>query len=320
MRRWPKNPILTRDNIPSIPPQLVDVSSVFNPGAVRFGDKYLLMLRVQNRGRETFFLTAESDNGVDFSVSNEIVRLRGIEKIKQTIYHCYDARITRLDGHYHIMFAMDMEDGCRLGLAATEDFEQFDFLGICSDEDNRNGVLFPEKIGGRYLRLDRPNLHSTAGNPATGSAIFLSESDNLLIWQTAAPLLYGRFHYWDELIGAGPPPIKTREGWLCIYHGVATHFASANIYQAGVFLLDLEDPSKVLARGRYNILEPRESYELTGQVPNVVFPSGAIAKQVDSEGFAMPNSEVLIYYGAADTAVGLATATIAELIADARLE
>ncbi|HEY3296509.1 MAG TPA: glycoside hydrolase family 130 protein [bacterium] len=319
MRRWPKNPILTRNSIPSLSPHLVDVSSVFNPGAVLFNGQVLLMLRVQNRGRETFFLTARSTNGHDFTVSPRMVHFRGLEQVKETIFHCYDARITRLGDDYFILFAMDMEDGCRLGLAKTVDFESFDFLGICSENDNRNGVLFPEQIGGRFLRLDRPNRVQLAGGPVSGSAICLSESDDLLHWKPVAPLLDGRFHYWDELIGAGPPPIKTREGWLCIYHGVATHFASSNIYQAGVFLLDLHDPSKLLARSRYNILEPREPYELTGQVPNVVFPSGAIVKHADTEGFADPSSEVLVYYGAADTAVGLAVTTIEELLSDARM-
>ena len=127
-------------------------------------------------------------------------------------------------------------------------------------------------------------------------------------------MISGRLHYWDELIGAGPPPIKTRKGWLQIYHGVALHLSNAHIYQAGAMLLDLEDPTKVLGRGKYNILEPRESYELMGQVPNVVFPSGAIAEKVDSDGFADPKSEVLIYYGAADTSVCLAFSTIEELL------
>jgi len=124
----------------------------------------------------------------------------------------------------------------------------------------------------------------------------------------------GSPRYWDELIGPGPPPVKTRAGWLLIYHGVATHFASVNIYQAGAALLDLADPRIVLARSRDNILEPREPYELSGQVPNVVFPSGMIVEEYDDEGYARPDSLVRLYYGAADTCVGLAETTIQELI------
>ncbi len=128
----------------------------------------------------------------------------------------------------------------------------------------------------------------------------------------------GRPHYWDELIGPGPPPVKTRHGWLLVYHGVATHFRSVNIYQAGAALLDLEDPTRVLARTGDNILEPRETWELTGQVPNVVFPGGLTVDHLDDEGFAPDEAEVRIYYGAADTAVGLAQTTIGELVAACR--
>ncbi|MDZ7260603.1 MAG: glycoside hydrolase family 130 protein [candidate division KSB1 bacterium] len=314
MHRYPGNPIITRKDIPDIPPHLVDVTSVFNPGATRFNGKYVLMLRVQNRGRETFLMMAASDDGIHFQIENKVVQLSGLENIKEPIYHCYDPRITLLDSVYYIMFAMDMESGCRLGLAKTLDFQSFEFLGIVSTDDNRNGVLFPEKINGKYVRLDRPNKVQLEGGPVSGNSICLSTSDDLLHWEFAGMVISGRSHYWDELIGAGPPPIKTEAGWLQIYHGVATHFASSNIYQAGVMLLDLHDPSKVIARGKYNILEPRELYELTGQVPNVVFPSGAIVEQTDSRGFAKMTSRVNVYYGAADTCIGLAYATVDELI------
>lgn len=314
MNRHPQNPILTRRDIPNIPPHLIDATSVFNPGAVKFKDKYLLMLRVQSRSRETFFIMAESSNGVDFKARKEIVQFNGIEKVKEKIYHIYDARITKLEEKYYIVFAMDMEGVCKLGLATTNDFQSFEFLGIISDEDNRNGVLFPEKVNGKYLRMDRPNIVQKESGPKSGNTIWLSESNNLINWRAKAPLISGRFHYWDEFIGSGPPPVKTREGWLHIYHGVATHFQSANIYQAGVMLLDLNNPTKVIGRCRGNILEPRELYELVGQVSNVVFPTGWIIEKYDKDGFALPESEVKVYYGAADTVVGLATTTIHELI------
>jgi len=314
MKRHPNNPIISRKDIPDISPQLVDVSSVFNPGSIQFEDKYILLLRVQNRGRETFFLKAVSENGINFEISKKIIHFSGIEKISEKIYHCYDPRITQIGNIFYIMFAMDMDSGCVLGLAKTQDFEFYEFLGITSNEDIRNGVLFSEKINGKYMRLDRPNKSIVDGGVASGNTIMLSESDDLLNWRSVAPLINGRYHYWDELIGSGPPPIKTGKGWIQIYHGVATHFASSNIYQAGVMLLDLKNPSKVIGRGKYNILEPREIYELTGQVPNVVFPSGAIAEKVNQNGFAELDSEVFVYYGAADTCVGLAIYTIDELI------
>jgi len=312
--RCERNPILTRNDIPAVSPHLTDVTSVFNPGAIKFNGEYLLMLRVQSRSRETCLQIARSPDGVRFTVSKEIVHFKGIEKVQKRIYHMYDARITRLEDANYIMFALDMDDGCQLGLGVSADFRSFEFLGITSTEDIRNGVLFPEKVGGTYLRMDRPNKARLEGGPTTGSTIWLSESDDLLHWRPRAPLMSGRFHYWDEFIGSGPPPVKTRQGWLHVYHGVAGHFGSSNIYQAGVMLLDLHDPSKVIGRSRCNILEPRELYELAGQVPNVVFPSGMIVESYDGEGFAQPESQVNIYYGAADTVVGLATATVQDLL------
>lgn len=319
MKRHPKNPIITRKDVPEIYPQLVDVTSVLNPGAVKFNDKFHLMLRVQNRGRETFFMLAESTDGINFKIRKKIIEFKGIEKIQKKIFHIYDARITEIEDKYYIMFAMDMEQGCFLGLAETRDFEFFEFLGIVSTDDNRNGVLFPEKINGRYIRLDRPNKFEIESGQTTGTTIVLSESEDLLNWNPVEKVISGRFHYWDELIGAGPPPVKTRQGWLQVYHGVATHLASIFIYQAGVMLLDLKNPARVIGRCPYNILEPREIYELTGQVPNVVFPSGMIIEKYDSEVFAEPNSRVFIYYGAADTSVCLATTTINELINFAKM-
>ncbi|NOX87492.1 MAG: glycosidase [Calditrichaeota bacterium] len=314
LKRHGANPILTRTDIPDIPPDLIDVSSVFNPGAVKIDDSYLLLLRVQNRGRETFILKAISSDGIHFSVDAEPVHFKGIEKLKQNVYHVYDPRITYLNGTYYIMFAMDADNGCLLGLARTENFEEYEFVDIVGHGDIRNGVLFPEKVGGKYLRFDRPNRRSLEGGPTSGSEIFLSESDDLIRWKEIGPVISGRFHYWDETIGSGPPPIKTSEGWLHIYHGVAHHFGSASIYQAGAILTDLNDPLKVLARTRQNILEPREMYELTGQVPNVVFPSGLVCEDFGDHGIARNGAELKIYYGAADTTVGLAVCTVAEII------
>lgn len=314
LKRHQKNPIITRKDIPDLPPHLVDVSSVFNPGAIKFNGQYILLLRVQNRGRETFTLKAISQDGIHFQVEKYPIHFKGIEQVKEKIYHVYDPRLTMIDGVCYIMFAMDMDDGCKLGLAQTKNFESFEFMGIVGTGDVRNGVLFPEKVGGKYLRLERPNRQALSGGIMTGTEIWLSSSDDLLHWKEEGPVMSGRFHYWDETIGSGPPPIKTREGWLHVYHGVAHHFGAASIYQAGAVLLDLNDPQKVLARTKQNILEPRELYELTGQVPNVVFPSGMICEAYDQQGFSLNEAELKVYYGAADTVVGLATTTVQDLI------
>jgi beta-1,4-mannooligosaccharide/beta-1,4-mannosyl-N-acetylglucosamine phosphorylase len=312
--RSPLNPILARTDVPDVLPDFADVTSVFNPGAALENGRTLLMLRVQSRGRRTALVMARSDDGARFEVSHSPVRFRGIERVAETLHHVYDPRLTFLDGAWHVMFAADTDSGCKLGVARTSDFERFDFLGLGAHEDIRNGVLFPERIGGRYARLDRPNRPQSGGDPASGEEIWLSTSDDLVDWTPERPVLSGRRRSWDERIGSGPPPVKTERGWLHIYHGVATHFASVSIYQAGVVLLDLDDPSRVVARGRNNILEPREPYEQVGQVPNVVFPSGMVVERFDARGFARPDSPVRVYYGAADTCVGLATTTVAGLL------
>jgi beta-1,4-mannooligosaccharide/beta-1,4-mannosyl-N-acetylglucosamine phosphorylase len=315
LQRYRHNPLITRRNIPETRPCLVDVSSVFNPGAVKFDDRYLLLLRVQNRGRETLLLKAVSVDGIRFSIDDAPVHFQGIEGVLQDIYHLYDPRITRIGDTYYIVIAMDMDAGCHLGIANTDDFTIYRFLGIISIEPGRNGVLFPEKVHGSYVMLARPN-RTKGGNHEShsGDTICLYRSDDLLKWRRSAEVMQGRPHYWDELIGSGPPPVKTREGWLHIYHGVATHRGHCNIYQAGVVLLDLDDPAVVAARSRYNIMEPRESYEMSGQVPNVIFPSGMIVEEYDDEGFAQEKSMVRIYYGAADTSVCLVETTVCELI------
>lgn len=308
------NPILTGRDIPSMPPHLVDPSSVFNPGATRVGDRVVLLLRVQSRGRRTFLVPAESEDGRDFRVRDRIVRIEGLDAEAEGILHVYDPRITRIDDEWLVMFAADTETGCRLGVARTRDFERFTLVGIGTEPDVRNGVLFPVRFDGRYRRLDRPNRIRLADGPTTGNEIVLSESEDLVRWRPLGTVMRGRLRYWDERIGAGPPPLRTRRGWLLVYHGVATHFAGANIYQAGVALLDLEDPRRVIGRSRDNILEPRKLYEQVGQVPNVVFPGGLVVDGEDADGFAPEEARVFLYYGAADTCVCLAQSTVGRLL------
>ena len=313
------NPIITRNDVPDLGVHLRNVSSVFNPGAVKMNHTYHLMLRVQNRARETFLMMADSSDGINFTVRPELVNFKGIEQIDLEVYHIYDPRITRIDDIFYILFAIDTSEGTKLGLAKSDDLINFDFIDIVSQEDNRNGVLFPELINGYYARLDRPNIvkHDSV---MSGNFICLSFSKDMKNWERESIIIEGRPHYWDELIGAGTPPIKTKDGWLIVYHGVATHFSSSNIYQAGVFILDLDDPSKVLARSKYNILEPRKDYELMGQVPNVVFPSGIIVEDSDASGFASENSQIKIYYGAADTSICLAEIELSQLVRMAKNE
>jgi len=319
LRRATVNPILTRADVPAMD-GLFDPSSVFNPGAVEHGGRVHLMLRVQARSRATSLVLASSVDGRRFEVDDRPVVFEGLEREPRTLHHVYDPRLTRVDDGVVVLFAADMDDACRLGVArsvAPHDLRAdggFEFLGF-TDWPSRNGVLFPERIDGRWCRLERPNLVTDDGGVATGDAVRLAWSDDLVTWELDETVLFeGRWRYWDELIGPGPPPLRTSAGWLCLYHGVATHFASANIYQAGAVLLDASDPRRVIGRTWDNLLEPREPYELTGQVPNVVFPSGAVVRGLEPGAAAADGDEVLVYYGAADTCVGLAMGQVGELV------
>jgi beta-1,4-mannooligosaccharide/beta-1,4-mannosyl-N-acetylglucosamine phosphorylase len=319
VKRHPDNPILTRADIPPVSPRVTDVSSVFNPGAFLDDGRYMLLLRVQTRGRDTVTMMAESDDGVRFAVRPELLTIEGLDVERERIFHVYDLRVSPIGDGVYVTFAADTAGGCRPGVARLRDGRRLELVGLDRDLDVRNTVLFPDKVGGRYLRLERPNDVALESGVTSGGAIRLAESDDLVTWRALGPVLAARPRYWDELVGSGPPPVRTREGWLHVYHGVARHFAAANVYQAGVCLLDLHDPSRLVARGRNNVLEPREPWELAGQVPNVVFPSGWIVERRDDEGFAPPESPVKLYYGAADTCVGLAETTVGALLEACRV-
>ena len=320
MRRSALNPILTREDIPDVPGVLHDVSSVFNPGAISTEDGVSLVLRVQTRGRETVWMRAASADGARFVVEPRVIEVEGLDQVGERVYHAYDARLTRIEDEVYAVFACDTDGACRLAVARTRDLEHFELVSYDTAKDARNGVLFPARIGGRYLRLERPNQQALPEGVTSGDRIHLAASDDLVLWQDAGPVMEGRLHYWDERIGSGPPPIRVAEGWLHVYHGIATHFAAANLYQAGVVILDADDPSRVLARSRENVLEPREPYEQIGQVPGVVFPTGWTVEGVYTDEVAEPQARVRLYYGAADTCVGLAETTVGDLVRACREE
>ncbi len=262
--------------------------------------EYILLLRVEDlRGRSVFAL-ARSDDGYHFSVEPEpVMEPSDVEPFKTYEKRgIEDPRITEIDGIYHIMYTAYSEYGPCLALATTLDFKTFTRFGIISEPDNKDGVLFPKKIGGRYARLDRP--HSALGN------MWLSYSDDLRMWGDSRVVMTGCGGRWDcDRIGASAPPIETPEGWLEIYHGVKMT-SGGPVYRLGVALLDLEDPSIVLVRSAIPILSPREYYERIGDVGNVVFSCGTIAHG--------HNGNLMVYYGAGDTCICVGTTSVEELI------
>lgn len=293
LKRHPANPIIQPAQMP------VPCSSVFNCGAVRVGSEILLLLRVEDMARENHFHVARSQDGVHFQVEKQPIEypLRDVEK--RCLENRFDMRITPLEGSYYVTHASWLGGyGSCIGTARTQDFKHFEPFGELSVPSNRNAALFPDKIKGRYARLERPQNTDGSGR------IWVSYSPDLLYWGQARPVELPITAWSRAKAGAGAIPIKTEQGWLCIYHATAKNCATENYY-LGVMLLDLEQPEKVIAAPREFILQPEMPYECMGQVPNVVFTNGAIVTD---------ESIVNIYYGGADTRICLAQASLDELV------
>lgn len=292
--RWEGNPVLTLKDIP------FRCNTVFNGTPVKLGDEYLILLRVEGQQGYSFFALARSKDGYSFEVDPEPVLLPEREGYWGR-YECggiEDPRATWIDGAYHVMYTACGDYGHRIALAKTQDFRTFERIALVSEPGNKDGVLFPEKINGQYVRLDRP-IGMEIGS------IWISYSNDLYSWGNSRALITPRGGFWDSFrIGASAPPFRTDHGWLEIYHGVKMTSAGP-IYRAGTVLLDGDDPSKVVARCSVPLLSPREPYERIGDVPNVVFACGAIVE---------PNGIVRMYYGAADTCVCVAMAPLDEII------
>ena len=193
--------------------------------------------------------------------------------------------------------------GPTIGVGYTNDFETFYQLDNAFLPFNRNGVLFPRKVGGKYLLLSRPsdNGHTPFGD------IYLSREPGPDPLGPPPPRhgAHGPWTWESTKIGAGPTPIETPEGWLLIYHGVLTS-CNGFVYSMGAALLDLDQPWKVIARSRDYLISPQVPYEQVGDVPNVVFPCAALLDR--------PTGRLTVYYGGADTVVCLAHCYLPELV------
>ena len=291
--RYERNPILAPRTMP------VECSAVFNAGAVRFQGQYLLLLRVEDYAREVRFHVATSRDGVNFTVNPEPIRYppNPLEKALGT--YRFDMRITPLEDWYYVCHAIWITGlGCMIGIGRTRDFVDFEPVAHGSVPSNRNAALFPEKIRGRYARLERPYDEGGSGR------LWVNYSPDLRHWGDGAPVAIPTTTWNWRKTGAGIVPIKTPEGWLEIYHATAKTCSTENYY-LGVVLLDLEDPAKVIRASRKFLLQPEEIYECVGQVPNVVFTCGAIVAD---------DGRLNVYYAGADTCVCLARTSVTELL------
>ena len=213
-----------------------------------------------------------------------------------------DARITKIDGRYYFTYVAVSHHGVTTALAGTKDFETFERYGTIFHVENKDVVLFPEKIAGQYAALHRPNC----ATPYTAPEMWLASSPDLIHWGQHEPFMAGESSWETGRIGAGTPPIKTDQGWVEIYHGNDKNVGDEGVgmYSAGVLLLDLENPQKILRSSRGVVLKPETEYEREGFVPNVLFPTGV----VDC------GETWLIYYGAADTCTAVVEVSVKELL------
>lgn len=314
--RYEGNPVLTAVQVP------YRATLVFNAGVAKFGGRYVMVFRNDYGDAEkkklegTNLGLAWSDDGISWQVEPEPCFSMQAEGKGDEIRSAYDPRITVIEGRAYMCFAVDTRHGIRGGIAVTGDFEEFEVLSL-SAPDNRNMVLFPEKTGGNYARLERPFPIYGRGAPEAFD-IWFSDSPDLKYWgNTRLVLGSEQVPFANCKIGPAAPPVRTDRGWLALFHAVhkdpsrpllAWHPNWIKRYMAGVMLLDLEEPWKVIGMSRRPLLDPDEryEYEVKGYRGSVIFPTGMILE---------PDGEVKIYYGASDTVMALAVARVDDLLA-----
>ncbi|MGA2471003.1 MAG: glycoside hydrolase family 130 protein [Solirubrobacteraceae bacterium] len=292
--RYSRNPIVPRDLIPCS-------NSIFNTAVVPVAGKFAGVFRCDDRSRSMRLHRAFSADGLSWDLDAEPIRFACEEPEIADFVYGYDPRVVWIEDRHYVTWC-NCYHGPTIGIAWTTDFTTFHQLENAFLPFNRNGVLFPRKVGGNFAMLSRPsdNGHTPFGD------IYYSESPDLTFWGKHRHVMGPLANSWQSTkIGAGPVPIETSEGWLLLYHGVLES-CNGFVYSAGVALLDLEAPWRVLARARSYVLAPQTPYECVGDVPNVVFPCAALC-DADS-------GRLAIYYGAADTVTGLAFAFVDELV------
>ncbi len=293
--RYEHNPILSRDSVPYA------CNTVFNAAATKYKDKYLLLLRIEDLQGNSHLTKAWSEDGYHFEVEDKpwILPTDDLETEMYERYGVEDPRITRMDDTYYITYTAYGPYGPRAAIGKTTDFEHFERIALVTEVDNKDVVLFPEKINDKYILIDRPG-----GFGGQRGDIWIKESPDLIHWGRARVLLAAQPGWGGFKLGVSTPPVKTEQGWLVFYHGVRSTPAG-NLYRIGAMLLDLQNPKKVIAHTPHFIFGPEEFYERTGDVPNVVFPCGLILEEDDT---------IKLYYGAADTHIALAEARLEDII------
>lgn len=339
-RRFHQNPILLpKDLLPSN--SRMQVICLLNPGVFTYEGKIWLLVRVaenipQKEGYMSFPVTDASGNtniidvplndpdliandarvlnykGADYLTTLSHLRLLcshdGIQFYEPEGYDILsgkgyleqfgieDCRVAYINSTYYLTYTAVSENGVAVGLRTTTDWKSYDFKGLIFPPHNKDCAIFEELINGKYYALHRPSSPEIGGN-----YIWIAESHDGLHWGNHQCIIKTRAGLWDSArVGAGAAPIKTEQGWLEIYHGANKEHQ----YCLGAFLMDKNDPSKVISRTVTPIMVPTEKYELSGFFGNVVFTNGHIVK----------GDELTIYYGASDEFICGAVFSITEIM------
>jgi predicted GH43/DUF377 family glycosyl hydrolase len=274
-----------------------EAGAVFNCGAIYDNGLVHLIYRatdIASNGQEGEYINslgyAVGSDGIDF---NRLDRPILSNDVEQELRGPEDPRIVKIDGTFYVTYTGyggRFDGDYRICLASSKNLMKWKRHGAVLDEPNKDAALFPERIDGRYVMLHRrvPD-------------IWLACSDDLKVWQDHTVIMKpDPDSGWESFkIGAAGPPIRTQDGWFLIYHGVSSH----RRYCLGAALLDVEDPSKIIARQAEPILEPELDWEINGHVPNTVFSCGQ----------AIMEDEIYVYYGGADTAIGVAAINVSDI-------
>jgi predicted GH43/DUF377 family glycosyl hydrolase len=298
LHRHPANPILTSKDWP------YRINSVFNAGATLLADgSTLLLCRVEDRRGLSHLCAARSANGVDaWNIDPTPTLMPNPEEYPEELWGIEDPRITYVPElqQYAVAYTSYSKGGPGVSLALTRDFREFERYGVIMSADDKDAALLPHKIGGLWALIHRPMT-------PLGCHIWISYSPDLRHWGGHRVMMEARKGAWWDAnkIGLSSPPIETARGWLVLYHGVR-QTASGALYRIGLALFDIQEPELCLLRGDSWIFGPETDYERGGDVHDVVFPCGHTTS---------PDADTLnIYYGAGDSCIALATASVRSLL------
>ena len=287
-----------RDYDPSIDPLYTNYAAGWTMSA---WDAYIGVFRGEQTNGIPFIYLGRSADGIHWDFDRDKIPFVNEQGEPFMPPYAYDPRLVKVEDTYYIIWCQDFY-GASIGIAKTRDFQTFTRVENPFVPFNRNAVLFPRKINGMFTLLSRP---SDSGHTPFGD-IFLSQSPDMEFWGRHRHVMGKSGNWWENLkIGGGAAPIETSEGWLLFYHGV-TGTCNGYVYSIGGAILDRDEPSRVLHLCSTFLLTPETDYEERGFVPNVCFPCATLQDAA--------TGRIALYYGCADSYVGLAFTTADEVV------